>query len=62
MPIWIFRISTLVAFAFLTYNFISRDWMSVLGGLLCLTAGLTLGMLLSPRKTVTIVTIVTRSA
>ena len=25
-----------------------------LGGLLCLTAGLTLGMLLSPRKTVTI--------
>lgn len=35
MPIWIFRISTLVAFAFLTYNFISQDWMSVLGGLLC---------------------------
>lgn len=26
----------------------------VLGGLLCLTAGLTLGMLLSPRKAVTI--------
>ena len=26
----------------------------VLGGLLCLTAGLTLGMLLSPRKIVTI--------
>lgn len=26
----------------------------VLGGLLCLTTGLTLGMLLSPRKTVTI--------
>lgn len=26
----------------------------LLGGLLCLTTGLTLGMLLSPRKTVTI--------
>lgn len=35
MPIWIFRISTLVAFPFLTYNFIDKDWMSLLGGLLC---------------------------
>lgn len=35
MPIWIFRISTLVAFPFLTYNFIGKDWMTVLGGLLC---------------------------
>lgn len=35
MPIWIFRISTLMAFPFLTYNFIGKDWMSVLGGLLC---------------------------
>lgn len=35
MPIWIFRISTLVAFPFLTYNFIGQDWMTVLGGLLC---------------------------
>ncbi len=35
MPIWIFRIATLVAFAFLTYNFIKPDWMTVLGGLLC---------------------------
>lgn len=35
MPIWIFRISTLVAFPFLTYNFIDKEWMSLLGGLLC---------------------------
>ncbi len=35
MPIWIFRISTLVAFPFLTYNFIKQDWMTLLGGLLC---------------------------
>lgn len=35
MPIWIFRISTLVAFPFLTYNFIAKDWMSLLCGLLC---------------------------
>lgn len=35
MPIWIFRISTLVAFPFLTYNFIDKEWMSLLSGLLC---------------------------
>ena len=35
MPIWLFRISTLVAFPFLTYNFIKQDWMTLLGGLLC---------------------------
>ena len=35
MPIWIFRIATLVAFPFLTYNFIKPDWMTFLGGLLC---------------------------
>ncbi len=35
MPIWIFRISTLVAFPFLTYNFIDQEWMSLLAGLLC---------------------------
>ncbi len=35
MPIWIFRISTLVAFPFLTYNFIDKEWMSLLAGLLC---------------------------
>ena len=35
MPIWIFRISTLVAFPFLTYNYIDKDIMSLLGGLLC---------------------------
>lgn len=35
MPIWIFRIATLVAFPFLTYNFISPDWMTLLSGLLC---------------------------
>ena len=35
MPIWIFRIATLVAFPFLTYNFINQDLMTVLAGLLC---------------------------
>lgn len=35
MPIWIFRISTLVAFPFFTYNFIDKEWMSLLAGLLC---------------------------
>ena len=35
MPIWIFRISTLVAFPFLTYNFIDKEWSSLLAGLLC---------------------------
>ncbi len=35
MPIWIFRIATLVAFPFVTYTFIKQDWMSVLCGLLC---------------------------
>ena len=35
MPIWIFRISTLVAFPILTYNFIDKEWMSLLAGLLC---------------------------
>ena len=35
MPIWIFRISTLVAFPFLTYKFISNDWMGFWCGLLC---------------------------
>ena len=35
MPIWIFRIATLVAFPFLTYTFIKQDWMTLLGGLLC---------------------------
>ena len=35
MPIWIFRIATLAAFPFLTYNFIMPDWKTALGGLLC---------------------------
>lgn len=35
MPIWIFRIATLVAFPFLTYTFIKQDWMTILSGLLC---------------------------
>ena len=35
MPIWIFRFATLLAFPFLTYDFIKQDWMTVLGGLLC---------------------------
>ncbi len=35
MPIWIFRFSTLVAFPFLTYNFIDKTWTSFWSGLLC---------------------------
>ncbi len=35
MPIWIFRISTLAAFPFLSYHFLSRDWMGFWCGLLC---------------------------
>lgn len=35
MPIWIFRLSTLIAFPFLTYDFIDRDPVSLAGGLLC---------------------------
>ena len=35
MPIWIFRISTLAAFPFLTYHFLSRDWTGFWCGLLC---------------------------
>lgn len=35
MPIWIFRISTLVAFPFFTYTFIAKEWTSFWGGLLC---------------------------
>ena len=35
MPIWIFRIATIVAFPFLTYNFINPEWRTVLGGALC---------------------------
>lgn len=35
MPIWIFRFATLLAFPFLTYDFIRQDWMSVLEGVLC---------------------------
>ena len=35
MPIWIFRIATLVAFPFVTYSLIKPDWMSLMGGLLC---------------------------
>lgn len=35
MPIWIFRISTLVAFPFVTYMYLGRDWNSFWGGLLC---------------------------
>ncbi|MBR2866025.1 MAG: hypothetical protein IKC13_07150 [Elusimicrobiaceae bacterium] len=35
MPIWIFRISTLIAFPFLTYDFIDKDPVSLAGGLLC---------------------------
>lgn len=35
MPIWIFRFSTLIAFPFLTYNFIDKDAVSLAGGLLC---------------------------
>lgn len=35
MPIWIFRISTLVAFPFLTYNFIDKEPVSLAAGILC---------------------------
>lgn len=35
MPIWIFRLSTLIAFPYLTYEFINRDPVSLAGGLLC---------------------------
>lgn len=35
MPIWIFRFSTLIAFPFLTYEFIAQDPLSLAAGLLC---------------------------
>ena len=35
MPIWIFRLSTLIAFPYLTYEFINREPVSLAGGLLC---------------------------
>lgn len=35
MSIWIFRLSTLIAFSFLAYRFILHTWMGFLGGLLC---------------------------
>ena len=35
MPIWIFRISTLAAFTFLSYVFLSKDWTGFWGGMLC---------------------------
>ncbi len=35
MPIWIFRFSTLIAFPFLTYEFIDKEPVSLVGGLLC---------------------------
>ena len=35
MPIWIFRLSTLIAFPFLTYDFIDKDPLSLAAGLLC---------------------------
>ncbi len=35
MPIWIFRICTLVAFPFVTYTYLGRTWNSFWGGLLC---------------------------
>ncbi len=35
MPIWIFRISTLVAFPFVTYTYLGRDWNSFIAGLAC---------------------------
>ena len=35
MPIWIFRISTLVAFPFVTYTFLGKDWNSFIAGLAC---------------------------
>ena len=35
MPVWIFRIFTLTAFPLFVYQYISKDWFHVLGGLLC---------------------------
>ncbi len=35
MPIWIFRLSTLIAFPFLTYDFIDKAPLSLAAGLLC---------------------------
>ena len=35
MPIWIFRISTLVAFPFVTYTYLGQDWNSFIAGLAC---------------------------
>ena len=35
MPIWIFRICTLVAFPCVTYTFLGKTWNSFWGGLLC---------------------------
>ncbi len=35
MPIWIFRICTLVASPFVTYTFLGKTWNSFWGGLLC---------------------------
>ncbi len=35
MPIWIFRLSTLIAFPFLTYDFIDKNPLSLAAGLLC---------------------------
>ena len=35
MPIWIFRFSTLIAFPFLTYDFLDKEPVSLVGGLLC---------------------------
>lgn len=35
MPIWIFRICTLVTFPFVTYTFLGKTWNSFWGGLLC---------------------------
>ena len=35
MPIWIFRICTLVAFPFVTYTYLGKTWNSFWGGLLC---------------------------
>ncbi len=35
MPIWIFRLSTLIAFPFLTYDFIDKEPLSLAAGLVC---------------------------
>lgn len=35
MPIWIFRFSTLIAFPFLTYDFIDKEPLSLAAGLVC---------------------------